>query len=292
MNNTTFFPLYPLLWHTLRPLFASGFTAGLVIAQFFAGFVFLFFYRFVLERWDAPTARRAVIALACFPSSLFLLAAYTEALFLFLTIGCLWFLHRRSFAAAALFAGIASATRPIGILLWPTLLLFWWLERKKERGGWPPWSLIVLPPLGILFFSLWLWYQVGNPFAWFSSQAGAGRWFVWPPLLLYAYAKNILLLGPFWQRHLAEAAALIFLLMQLPALYRLHPAFAFHAASNLLPSLFSNTLTSLPRFLLVIPTIFIVLALQRRTYYWLYILTAVPLLLFSVTQFVNWRWAG
>lgn len=294
MSNVTFFPLYPMLWKLVSLMGIPNFVSGILVSNIltFSGFILL--YRWTLEAFDKNIARRVLIALCVYPASFFLIAAYSEATLFFLTSGLLFFTHRKNWLLASLCVGLASAARPVGILLWPTLLMIW-LVSNNYRLAWKLRDFVALyfiPPIGLIIFSLYLWHAVGDPFAWLHGQSQAGREFVGPIKLLYAYTKNILSHGEYWDRHLVEMVALIFVIGSLRRLYRINPTFSLLALLNIIPSLLSNTLISIQRFVLMIVPIFLVVALQRKFIYLMYIFICVPLLILSISQFVNWRWAG
>ncbi len=294
MSNVTFFPLFPLFWKILSILLPLSLTTiGLLISQSAAGLGFIFFFRLIQERYGHPFALKSLVALAVFPSSFFLISAYSEALFFLLAVLFFWCLQKNRLVTAAILAGLLSAARPVGILLWPTLLV--WIAHKKLFTPLAIWQKIIAvaaPPLGLILFSVYLWGTVGNPLAWLHGQTAAGRELLSPLSLLFAYSKNIITRENFWLRHLGELAAFIFVTLNLRRLYKLEPMYALYVGLSLLPALFSNTLTSLQRFCLLIIPLFIVIAHYKKVAYTIYILVSLPLLLYSISQFVNWHWAG
>jgi hypothetical protein len=294
MSNVTFFPLYTLLWKVVdffTPL--KGFASALLASNILTLFSFSIFYRWVSEKWDKGVALKSLIALAVFPTSFFLISAYSESTLLFLVVSILLFSSRRRWILAAIMAGLASAARPTGILLWPLLFGLWWFDNPdKPKSRREFLALLFLPPLGLILFSVYLYFQVGNPFAWFQAQSSAGREIISPINLLWAYTKNIFTNGDYWLQHLAEMAALFFVVVLLPKLKKIHPVYVFYAILNLLPSLFSNTLTSIQRFVLIIAPLFVVVALQKRWLYVVYCIVASGLLFYSIFRFVTLQWAG
>src|SRR5947209_6623102 len=85
-NNAAFFPLYPLLEREVSALMhihTSVFLGGMLITNLAFLGTLIVLYRFVEVEFDRPTARRATLYLAVFPTALCFFAAYNEALFLF-----------------------------------------------------------------------------------------------------------------------------------------------------------------------------------------------------------------
>lgn len=128
----------------------------------------------VTRAWrDERVARRAVVLFALFPSSLFLWAFYSEALFIALGAGAVWAdrAGRRGVAAACLAA--VATTRSIGVLI-PVVLV---VARVIRRRGVDRWAL-GYGAAGVAGFGAVLavmWRQVGDPFAWISVQDDWGR---------------------------------------------------------------------------------------------------------------------
>ena len=294
MSNVTFFPLFPLLWKIVELITSlKGFAVALFLNNILTLFSFLVFYRWVQEKWNKQVAFKSLLALTVFPTSFFFISAYSEAILFLCIVIVLLFCSRRRWILAALIAALASAARPTGILIWPLVFWLWWSSNiGQQKSSREFLALLFLPPLGLILFSLYLYYKTGNALIWFSAQSSAGRGFVWPINLLWAYTKNILTLGNYWPRHLAEMMALFFPIFLLPMLRKIHPAYVFYTVLNLLPSFFSNTLTSIQRFVLIIAPLFVVMGLQKKWFYILYFLLSGILLFYSIVAFIAFRWAG
>lgn len=133
----------------------------------------------VTREWtDERTARRAVLLLALFPSSLFLWLFYSEALFIALGAGAVWADRRgKRWLAALCFFGIAT-TRSVGILV-PAVVV---LARIIRRRGIDRWALAyaasALAGLGAVLLTFQV--QLGNAFAFVGVQQDWGRSVSWP----------------------------------------------------------------------------------------------------------------
>jgi Gpi18-like mannosyltransferase len=132
----------------------------------------LFVYRIASDGWGEGTARGAVLALAFFPA-FFLNAAYTESVFLALSAGSVWALRvRRNLLLACVMAGLASATRNVGVfLLVPSMME--WIE-GRDRHGWRG-AYLALVPSGLLAYMGYLWARFGDAFLFYSAQEYWGR---------------------------------------------------------------------------------------------------------------------
>jgi hypothetical protein len=173
---TAFYPLYPLLLGLLgRVLLGHYVLAGVLISLAATLGAFVLLDRLAEEKLGADGARRAVLYLAVFPFAVFLGAVYSEALFLFLALAAFVLAERRRFLGAAVAAGLAWLTRPLGVALLPALVLIAW--RSTDRRG----ALVRLAAAPALFaiYPLYLWWKLGDPFAFLRAQETWGRQLSW-----------------------------------------------------------------------------------------------------------------
>ena len=166
-RTAAFFPLYPGLVAGLgRVLLGHYVLAGVLVSLAACYGSFLLLHRIAEERLGADGARRALLYLALFPMSLFLQAAYTESLFLLLTLLAFFLAERGRFAGAGLSAGLAILTRAAGVALLPALVLLAWRSRDRGRAV----AGLALAPLSFLVYPLVLWQQRGEPFAFLHAE--------------------------------------------------------------------------------------------------------------------------
>jgi hypothetical protein len=117
MPNTAFFPLVSWLTAPVYWLVHSDLWSIHLIATVTAIGAFVTVWGVTKEWTNERIARRSVLLMALFPSSLFLWAFYSEGLFILLGAGGVWADRKGKRGLAAIcFAGLA-ATRSIGILL-------------------------------------------------------------------------------------------------------------------------------------------------------------------------------
>jgi hypothetical protein len=177
--SPAFFPLYPLLMRSFAGLFGGPISLqalsvwGPLLSLLFLPFAFYFVYQIALHDFDEKVAGGAVLALAFFPTTFFLNAAYTESLFLALSAGSLWAMRvRKDLLLACVLAGFASATRNVGIFLIVPLLYEWIkdIETYRWRG-----IYLVAAPGGLLAYMGYLWARFGDPLLFYSAQKSWGR---------------------------------------------------------------------------------------------------------------------
>ena len=111
--SAVYFPLYPLLVH----LAGGSLFAALAISNLALIGALALLYQFAARWFDAASARRAVAYWLLFPTGFFLLAAYTESLFLFLALAAFECARRDKWMGAAVCGALAALTRLQGVLL-------------------------------------------------------------------------------------------------------------------------------------------------------------------------------
>lgn len=133
-GSAAFFPLYPMFIRVVSPVLGGHpLAAGILIsnAAFLGALIVLYFL--TSSEFDERTARRTVLYLAIFPTAYFLLAPYSESLFLLLVVSSLWAARRGKWALAGLTGALAAATRNVGVLLILPLAVEAFLQHR-ERG--------------------------------------------------------------------------------------------------------------------------------------------------------------
>jgi hypothetical protein len=209
-----FFPFYPLLIRLFSWNDVSAVVAGVVISlvAFWIGLELV--HRLVERDFGPRAASASVWLLALFPMSFFFSAVYTEALFLALSVGCIYLARRERWLWAGILGGCAAATRSIGVLLVVPMAVLYleellagprgrhagpdaWGSRHalrtgwhNIRGAWSSWPArwrgvvgIVLVPLGLAAYVIGMAVADGTPFAMFNSQQ-ADRGFVLVPVTI------------------------------------------------------------------------------------------------------------
>ena len=178
MPSHAFFPGLAWLATPVRWLTGSDAVTVHVTATVTAVAAFIAVWG-VTKAWtDERTARLAVLLFALFPSSLFLWAFYSEALFIALGAGAVWADRRgKRWLAALCFAGIAT-TRSVGIVV-PAVIVLARIIRQRRVDRWAvTYALSGLAGLGAVLLTMHV--QVGNAFAFLGVQKDWGREVSWP----------------------------------------------------------------------------------------------------------------
>ena len=118
-----FFPFFPLAAAIVGFVVRNLVLAGLIVSFAATVGALYFLYRLVAIEGDDSRARRTLVLLLAFPTAYFLAAPYTEALFLFAVVACMYAARRGAWARAGLAGALATGTRVTGIALLPALAL-------------------------------------------------------------------------------------------------------------------------------------------------------------------------
>ena len=178
MPSHAFFPGIAWLATPLRWVTGTDSLSVHTVATLTALAAFVAVWGVTREWTDERTARLAVVLMALFPSSLFLWAFYSEALFIALGAGAVWADRRgRRVIAALCLAGIAT-TRSVGILV-PLVVVLARIIRQRRVDRWAmTYAAAGLAGLGTVLLAMQI--QVGDAFAFVGVQNDWGREMAWP----------------------------------------------------------------------------------------------------------------
>lgn len=171
-HHRAFFPLFPAAVGAVNLVLGNLFAAALFCTALFSFGFLWFFYGYALNYLPQKEARRAVILFLLFPTSFFLAAFYTEALFLCCLFGFLYFDHKKS-GLSLLFAVLLPLIRAQGFFLLVALVLrlLWRVLRKEEVDY--PYELKALGAslLGIAAYFLFFQLALGDFYAGLAAQS-------------------------------------------------------------------------------------------------------------------------
>jgi hypothetical protein len=166
-STPAFFPLYPAVVAGLGRVLGGHFLlAGVLVSLAAAGIAFALLYELVRARLGAADARRTVLYLAVFPTSLFLGVVYGEGLFLALAVGTFLLAERGRLGWASLTAGLAILTRAQGLALLPALALFAWRSERRARA----FAFLLVPVALFLVYPVMLELWIGHGLAFLDAQ--------------------------------------------------------------------------------------------------------------------------
>lgn len=308
LRLTVWPPVYPLLIRGLSSLTGQFLLSALILGQ---GAAFLFFYvlyRFCADIWDEDTAHRVILFSATFPTAFFLIAGYTESLFLLFAVLSIWFARRRKWVWAGLAALISVLTRNTGIFL--AIPLAWEGLEAYRAASDQRWKTVLLaggaclfPIAGFASFALWVhfglgaaypwqtlqqeWQQfVGLPWqGWISAAVGLVKGTLPPPFNAFSVSFDVLL-------GLLAVICLVIGLGKLPVSLSLFGWVTLLSALTKLHS--SGAVISLSRYVLSVFPVFIVLgiAMKRKQIRWIWYSMSLLCQSILLLLFYGWGWVA
>ena len=304
-SEHAFFPLYPeLLRAVARATGTDPVRTGPILSTIFAIAALWLFWREGLRRLGPRLARDALLFLLLFPTSFFLLAMYSESLFLLLAVAAFAMLARRHFAVATLLGLFAGLTRAPALALCAPLLLAAWPGRD---GGPAPTrrriaavAVALAPAAGVLLWVAIVAWITGLPDGYLRAQSGWHRGISplagaahWAAALPERIAHGDLLEKPAFVLDYLDV--LLFAAIGVFQLRKRRWSDASFTAGALLLPIATGVPVSVPRYVLVVYPAFFALAeafegrpLLRRLWW----IGSALLLAAGAAAFVHWRWVA
>lgn len=289
IGSQAFFPLYPILIDIFSNLFSlSPFVCGVVISL-----ISLIGSLYCLALLFPSTYKSQTLLLLLFPTSFFFGMIYTESLFLFLSLLFFVLLKQKSYILASLVATLASSTRLVGVFL--SLSLAYELYKSRKYSLLSSLTLLFISVSGFLFYSYYLYLSYGDPLMYLHVQSmfGASRSsseLILLPQVIFRYLKMIFSIDPstfvyqrIWLELLVFIGGLYIWYRNLRVIPFSHSIYVI--SSLILPTL-TGTLSSLPRYILVLLPFLFVNNLSGKKYLILYT-TYTILLIYLFSNFVR-----
>lgn len=299
--SIVFPPLYPTTIRVLASLLGGNYTLASIIASNLACLIaFILLYKVVLlEFGSSALARRTLVCLAAFPTAYYLVAGYSEALFLALTLGTFLAAFNRQWWLAGLLAGLAALTRSQGAIL--CLPLGWIAYVQLRETGFRVLlsrvPAVVGGPIGILTYFVYLnvnhlgmpdgayetKWQIFTRLPWEALRAFFERW---------SRGQTVS-----FENDNALALALIVVLGFI-VVFRLRPAYSLYVGSALGVILLryhnGPQFEGMVRYVLVMFPCFIIMSMILRRWWLLLPLVAVAIYwqLVLLDHFVHWKWVA
>jgi mannosyltransferase PIG-V len=240
-------------------------------------------------------ARRTLIVVAVFPAAFFLLAPYSEAPFLLLSVAAFRSARRDRWGAAAGLGALAALTRSVGVLLIPALAVEAWRRSVADGPLAPRLAAAGAVAAGPLLYLAYWQSRFGDATAVFDAEQ---RWGRTPALFTWSLVRAA---TDAWNYHsywLIDAVVVgVVLLAVLLGIRRLPPAYSVYAwLSLLLPLSYpfrDRPLLSMPRFAAVVFPFTWVLAGaagRRPIVFWPLVAASAGGYVLLFVLFVNWRY--
>ncbi len=321
-----FFPLYPILERALMFVTQDSLTAGLIVSNVAELFMFTALYRLVKEDFNGERAYFAVLYFAIFPSAFFFSAAYSESVFLCLSVLSFYHMRHGRWWLAGLFGFLASLTRPDGMFLLAPFCYEYlsriWIQQggtarllfaKDQLVRWVKGLRLniligLCIPAGIALYAAYCYVHFHDPLAFVHSHAAWGRTLRfpgWGVLMAIREIRHSSFLSFLTMRTSIDLGSDLLVFVLILSIFigpwRLPPrmwSYGIYAAViYLYLQIFpiANTgfpLESMTRFVLEIFPAFIMLARigKYRTLNLSYCMVSGAVLFFLLTQFLTGHW--
>jgi hypothetical protein len=188
-STVAFFPAYPLAVRAVARPLGNAYVAGVVVTLLSGAAVAALLLVWLRDRLQPAAAEAALGAFLLFPYAFYLYGAvYADALFVAAILGAFLLLEADRPVLAGLAGAVATAARPLGIVLVVALVVRA-LERRGALGpagggllnlrrARPADAGVLLSVLGLVAWCVYLWSRFDDPFAFATAQAawhqGAG----------------------------------------------------------------------------------------------------------------------
>lgn len=287
-----FFPLYPLTVKLVNQITGNYLVAAILISLVSTFFSLHLLYKLVTTDFNRKIAEKVILVFLFFPTSFFLLTAYSEGLFFLLTIAAFYFLRQNKLFWATAALALVSAARLVGL----AAVAAFWIDILTRQGlnrkNW----FTLLAPLGFVLYAIFLYQQTGDPFYFITAENHWQRTLSTPGVGFREALKNISD-GGLSAENFNIFLDLIFAIFGAGFAIRtfrfLPTSYAVYSLLSVSIPLFTPTLTSIPRFLLPVFPIFILVALIKNRYVSLFFqVVSIAILTIFTALFVAGYWVS
>ncbi len=175
--SANFFPLYPLLIHIVTYLSGSllDLLDSAILISWLAMIGAIYFYirlsKQLLKLANNEEALRALLFFVLFPTAVFLMATYTEALFSLLALAAIYYALNKRYIISGIFLAFATATHITGLFVLALVLMMAIEQRAKLK------DIIVtaiIGSLGVDAFMYYLYHKFRAPLSFITAQKSHG----------------------------------------------------------------------------------------------------------------------
>ena len=296
-GRLAFAPLYPMLIRLIGGLLNDHLMlAALVVSNISLLGACLLLYAITRRPFGERVARRAVLYLLVFPTSFFLWGAYSESLFLLLTLAAFWMAEQKHWGRTTLIGALVVLARFQGALFAIPLAWMWWRRTERDR----PWRgvmLLIIPATLLAYIGIMRLGTVGT-FPWSELANEWNKQWMWPWEGLVA--NIVALFGPGipWWEALPLLLNLVSALGAIAALavafFQWNTAYALWGLCLLLPAICNvsaeGTLISVSRYVLTIFPIYVLLGKTGSKAWAHWLLFSLGLVLQVVLSLLYFEW--
>ena len=304
-----FFPLFPLLIRLVAKILSNtlgGYAVtGLLISNlaFFLGLIGLI--KLVKLDFSENIVRNAIFLLLLFPTSFYFGSYYSESLFFALCIWAFYFARTKKWIPAGILGILVTATRVVGLALFPALIIESLIQFKKDRiHPLIPVLASFSVMLGFIAYAIFLNIETGDPLNFFHNvtifgqQRAAGL--IVLPQVFYRYIFKIMpnldynYFPVVFSTLLELGSAILFLILVIASFFKLRLSYSIYLMLGYIIPTLSGSFSSFPRYVLVLFPGFILMSLflSRHNKGILVLLSMISLVLLGIATslFVRGYW--
>jgi hypothetical protein len=299
-GSTVYFPLYPALIRLLgKALMENYLLAALVISNLAYIGVLFYLYKLTELEFSKAAARRSVVYLAIFPTAFFFLAAYSESLFLLLTLAAFNCAKGKQWWLAGVLGFLSALTRLQGAVLVVPLLCMYLQDRefRLSRLRTDLLGLIIIPGGAALFLTYqYLFFDSISLLSTYQMRLHAQ--FVAPWDNIIATCQKILSPEGTYTNVLNLTVTCLFLAMTVLSFRKLPLAYSIYMVVAIFVPLLRRTtlqpLVSMSRYVLILFPAFMMWGHWGRNprFQRLVVYPSVAFLLYLSGQFAMWGWVA
>jgi len=264
-NFIVFLPLYPAAINIISLIVGNSLLGSILISNILFIFAGVVFYKLLKQSYSEKFSFFVVFLMAIFPTSFFFSSSYPESLFVLLFCLSFYLFNKNQTVLSGMTAGLATLTRPFGILMWPALAIEAIKSKKMMR-------IPILITFGVLFISIYLainYFVYNDIFAF--QKILRDHWqksFAFPWQGIYQ-SWRVVVLSTKWDEYriyigLAEAiastVAWIFVPLAFYKKLKIHLSWSVYYLLGVIFFTSTGFILSAPRYLLSLPPFFLILA--------------------------------
>jgi hypothetical protein len=224
-STVAFFPLYPLVMRAANVVVGNVYVAGILVTFAAGAAASGLLMAWLRDRMSPAAAWTCLATVFLYPYAFFLYGVvYADALFFVTVLAAFLLLEADHPVLAGLAGALATAARPVALVLVVALAvralerrgalrpaMGGWLDRRRLR---PADAGVLLSVLGLVAWCLYLWHRFGDPFAFATAESGwqqspgPSTWLKFRFFYDMAHIWNLRFWGVFYVAHLVLTIAM------------------------------------------------------------------------------------
>ena len=298
-NFIVFLPVYPILIKIFSFIFSDYKISALILSNTCFILAEYFFYKLLRLDYDEKFSAFVTILVSIFPTSYFFSSAYPESIFFLLFCLSAYYIRQHDFFKSSISAGVASLTRPFGVMFLPMLITESLVQKIKFK------KIIEITAIVTTFYFIYLlinYFIYGNPLAFQTILSNHwGKTFS-PPWVGIINSWKVAIQGTTWDSYKIfvgfwEAIFSTLAWLVVPFMFfgktKIRLSYAVYYFFGVLLFTSTSFLLSSPRYILSLPPFFIVFAriLKPKFAKIVWIGVSVVLLFYLTGLFSRGQWA-